>query len=290
MADVYNMGVDAENLNVVNDAYEGIDAIFRSDIIVANEFNSLEGFYKGETEDGRILEQLFIEMAEPYSFTKGDSQYVFNGNDAGLHFKYFGDWTYEQSNKELYDYKVREMLSNKKSYDDIASGIVASLVNGDNNKIYTAMKGLLLAAKAEMTPYEVATVNNTEDLLLQIRNAISDFEFVNDTYSAYAHKTNKDNIRIIISAKLVNLIDVTKLANTLNIDRAEMDALFWKVDTTDNVIYIVDVNALGYFTKNTEGYSERIRPMRKSIFYYDRDKLYYYSNLFKATYITYQPE
>ena len=290
MADVYNMGVDAENLDVVNDAYEGIDAIFKSDIIVADTNNTLEGFYKGETEDGRILEQLFVEMAEPYAFTRGDTQYVFNGNDAGMHFKYFGDWTYEQSNKELYDYKVREMLSNKKSYDDIASAIVASLRNGDNSKIYRGLKGLLLTAKAQMTAYEVPTVATTEDLLLQIRNAISDFEFENNTYSAYKHKTNKSNIRIIISAKLVNLIDVTKLANTLNIDRAEMDALFWKVDTTDNVVYIVDVNALGYFTKNTAGYSERLRPLRKTIYYFDRDKLYYYSNLFKSTYITYQPE
>lgn len=289
MATTYNMGVDAQNLNVVNDYYEGIDKIFRSDIVVAEGRNTLDGFYKGEAVNGKIKEDLFIEMASPYSFTKDDTQYVFKGNDAGIHFVYYGDWNYEQSNKELFDFKVREMLNNGQSVEDIATGVVASLRNGDNDKIFTDLKGLLATAKAEMTPYEDATPSTLEDLLLAIRNAISDFEFANNTYCTYKHRTLKDNIRIIISAKLVNQIDVVKLANTLNIERAEMDALFWKVDTTDNVVYIVDKNAIGYFTKNTRGYTQRWEQLRKTIYYYDNDKLFYYSPLFKATYLTYTP-
>lgn len=290
MATTYNMGVDAQNLNVVNDYYEGIDKIFRSDIVVAEGRNTLDGFYKGEAINGKIKEDLFIEMASPYSFTKDDTQYVFKGNDAGIHFVYYGDWNYEQSNKELFDFKVREMLNNGQSVEDIATGVVASLRNGDNDKIFTDLKGLLATAKAEMTPYaDNATPSTLEDLLLAIRNAISDFEFANNTYCTYKHRTLKDNIRIIISAKLVNQIDVVQLANTLNIERAEMDALFWKVDTTDNVVYIVDKNAIGYFTKNTRGYSQRWEQLRKTIYYYDNDKLFYYSPLFKATYLTYTP-
>lgn len=289
MATTYNMGVDAQNLNVVNDYYEGIDKIFRSDIVVAEGRNTLDGFYKGEAINGKIKEDLFIEMASPYSFTKDDTQYVFKGNDAGIHFVYYGDWNYEQSNKELFDFKVREMLNNGQSVEDIATGVVASLRNGDNDKIFTDLKGLLATAKAEMTPYEDATPSTLENLLLAIRNAISDFEFANNNYCTYKHRTLKDNIRIIISAKLVNQIDVVKLANTLNIERAEMDALFWKVDTTDNVVYIVDKNAIGYFTKNTRGYTQRWEQLRKTIYYYDNDKLFYYSPLFKATYLTYTP-
>lgn len=289
MATIYNNGVSAENLNVVNDVYEGIDKIFRSDIYTAEGRNTLDGFYKGEAVNGRIKEELFVEMAEPYTFTRDDTQYVFKGNDADLHFLYFGDWNEEQSNKELFDYKVREMLDAGRSVDEIASAIVVSLRNGDANKIYKDLKGLLLEAKSQMTAYEVAEVATLDDLLLQIRNAISDFEFSNNKYCAYEHRALKEDIRIIISAKLVNSIDVVKLANTLNIDRAEIDALFWKVDTTDNVVYIVDKNAIGYFTRNTRGYSKRIEEMRKSIFYYDNDKLFYYSPLFKATYITYAP-
>ena len=287
MPTIYNKGVDASNLDLVNDTYEGIDKIYRSDVIVAEGRNTLEGFYKGEAVNGKIKEELFIEMATPYNFVKDNTQYVFKGNDAGIHFVYFGDWNYEQSNKELFDYKVREMLNNGQTIDEIASGVVASIRNGDADKIYNDLKGLLLSAKDNMTPYEVASVSTEEELLLQIRNAISDFEFANDTYCAYKHRTLKDNIRVIISAKLVNRIDVVKLANTLNIDRAEIDTLFWKVDTTDNVVYIVDKNAIGYFTKNTRGYSKRLEELRKSIYYFDNDKLYYYSNLFKATYITF---
>lgn len=289
MATVYNNGVDAQNLDLVNDVYQGIDKIFRSDIYTAEGRNTLDGFYKGEAVNGKVKEELFIEMAEPYTFTIDDTQYVFKGNDAGIHFLYFGDWNYEQSNKELLDFKIREMLEQGRTVDEIASAVVVSLRNGDNYKIFNDMKGLLLEAKAQMTAYEVATVSTLDDLLLQIRNAISDFEFANNTYCTYVHRALKEDIRIIISAKLVNSIDVVKLANTLNIDRAEIDTLFWKVDTTDNVIYIVDKNALGYFTKNTRGYSKRLEELRKTIYYYDNDKLYYYSPLFKATYITYTP-
>lgn len=287
MATIYNKGEDAQNIDVINDYYNGIDQIFRTDITVAEGRNTLDGFYKGEAEDGRIKEELFIEMAQPYTFEKDNTQYVFKGNDAGIHFVYYGDWNYEQSNKELFDFKVRELVSRGKSLDDIASGVVASLRNGDNDKIFNDLKGLLLLAKDEMTPFaDNPTPTTLDELLLAIRDAISDFEFANNTYCAYKHRTLKDNIRIVISAKLVNRIDVVKLANTLHIERAEMDALFWKVDTTDNVVYVVDKNALGYFTKNTRGYSKILPELRKSIYYYDNDKLYYYSPLFKATYIT----
>lgn len=291
MATIYNNGVSASNANVVNDTYAGLDAIYRSDIIVAEGSNNLDGFYKGEVEDGKMLEQCFIEMATPYEFTKDDTQYLFKGNDAGLNFKYFTDWNYEQSNKELLLYKIKEMLKNGKTEDEIVAGIVASLRNGDNNKIFTDMKGLLLHAKQSMVAWAGnATPSTLEDVCLNIRDIISHFEFANNDYCAKSHRTFKDNIRIVIPATLVNRIDVVYLANLLHIERAEMDALFYKVDTDDNVVYVVDKNAIGYFTKNTEGYTELIRAMRKMIFYFDRDKLYYYSDFFKATYFTYTPK
>ena len=290
-ATIYNNGVTAENANVVNDVYAGLDAIFRSDVIVAEGSNNLDGFYKGEVENGKALEQLFIEMAEPYEFTKDDTQYMFKGKDAGLNFKYFVDWSYNQSNKELFTYKVKEMLSNGKTLDEIGSGVVASIRNGDNQKIYEDLKGLLVNAKASMTAWaDNATPATLEDVCLNIRDIISHFEFANNDYCAKKHRTFKDNIRIVIPAKLVNRIDVVYLANLLHIERAEMDALFYKVDTTDNVVYVVDKNAIGYYTKNTEAYSEVRRPLRKIIFYFDRDKLYYYSDFFKATYFTYTPQ
>lgn len=286
----YNSGVTASNLDAVNDTYAGLDAIFRSDIITAEGRNALDGFYKGEVTNGRILEQCFIEMAEPYTFTQGDTQYLFNGNDADIHFKYMSDWNYEQSNKELYLYKIREMLSNGKTEDDIVTGVVTSLRNGDNESIYADLKGLLLNAKAQMTTWAGAPTPSTmEEICLAVRDIVSHFSFSNSDYCAYAHRTLKDNIRIIIPSTILNRIDVTYLANLLHVERAELNALFWEVDTTDNVIYVLDVNALGYFTKNTEGYTEVLKPLRKMIFYFDRDKLYYYSDFFKATYITYTP-
>ena len=230
-------------------------------------------------------------MAEPYSFTRDDTQYLFKGNDAGLNFKYFADWNYEQSNKELFLPKIREMLANGKTEDEIITGVVASIRNGDNEKIFADMKGLLLNAKASMNAWaDNSTPTTLQDVCLNIRDIVSHFEFANNDYCAKKHRTLKDNIRIVISDKLVNRIDVVYLANLLNIERAEMDALFWKIDTTDNVVYVVDVNAIGYFTKNTEAYTEVLKPLRKMIFYYDNDKLYYYSDFFKATYFTYTPE
>ncbi len=290
MATIYNNGVTASDANVVNDVYAGLDAIFRSDIIIAEGKNTLDGFYKGEVENGKMLEQCFIEMATPYDFTRDDTQYMFKGNDAGLNFKYFTNWNYEQSNKELFTYKIKEMLVNGKTEDEIVQGVVASLRNGDNNKVYKDLKGLLANARVSMNVWAGnATPATLEDVCLNIRDIISHFEFANNDYCLKEHRTLKDNIRIVIPASLVNRIDVVYLANLLHIERAEMDALFYKIDTTDNIVYVVDVNAIGYFTKNTEGYTEVLKPLRKMIFYFDRDKLYYYSDFFKATYFTYTP-
>lgn len=289
MSTIYNNGVTASNVNPVNDVYAGLDAIFRSDVVIAEGTNNLDGFYKGEIENGKMLEQCFIEMATPYSFTRDDTQYLFKGNDAGINFKYFTDWNYEQSNKELFTYKIKEMLDNGKTEDEIVAGVVASLRNGDNDKIFDDMKGLLLNAKSQMNAWSTPAPATMEDVCLAIRDIISHFEFANNDYCAKKHRTFKNDIRIIIPATLVNRIDVTYLANLLHVERAEMDALFYKVDTTDNVVYVVDKNAIGYFTKNTEGYTEVLKPLRKMIFYFDRDKLYYYSDFFKATYFTYTP-
>ena len=57
MPTIYNTGVTASNVNPVNDVYGGLDAIFRSDVIVAEGKNTLSGFYKGNVENGKMLEQ-----------------------------------------------------------------------------------------------------------------------------------------------------------------------------------------------------------------------------------------
>ena len=44
MATIYNKGADAQNIDVINDYYDGIDQIFRSDITIAEGRNTLDGF------------------------------------------------------------------------------------------------------------------------------------------------------------------------------------------------------------------------------------------------------
>ena len=294
MATTYNKGTAAEDLQILNDTYDAIDKVARTDIFEAREVNTLNGLYKGELQEGRIFEQLFISLGVPYDFEKGSTSKVFSAADAGIASKYFENWNYEQSSKELYNYKVMEMVRNGQTANEIGARVVASLINGDNHKIFTDLKGLLLTAKEDMTPFaDNATPSTLQDLLLAIRDAISDFKFTNDKYhdatAVGDTSTAMEDVRIVIGSKLLNRINVVELANTLHIERKEIQNMFWEVDTTDNVVYIVDVNAIGYFTKNTEAYSERIKPMRKQIFYYDNDKMYYYSNFFKATYLTYTP-
>ena len=290
MPTIYNNGTAAADTNVVNSAYGAIDRIFKSDIRAALALNSLNGFNKGSVENGRILEEMFIEMATPYNFERGSTTKYFTAEDAKIHTKYYGDWNERQTSKEWYNYKIREMLDAGKSVDEVAQQIVVSVASGDEDLIYNDLKGLLANAKASMTPFAMnATPTNLEDLLLTIRNAVSHFRYVNNDYCAYKSKTPADNIRVIISSYLINQIDVVKLANTLNIDRAEIRNLFWEVDTTDNVVYIVDINAIGYFEKNFDAYTEVKRPLRKMITYLDHDVLYYYCDFFKATYITYTP-
>ena len=290
MPTLYNNGTAAADTNVVNSAYGAIDRIFKSDIQAALALNSLNGFNKGSVENGRILEEMFIEMATPYNFERGSTTKYFTAEEAKIHTKYYGTWNERQTSKEWYNYKIREMLDSGKSVDEVAQQIVVSVASGDEDLIYNDLKGLLVDAKSDMTPFAMnATPATLEELLLTIRNAVSHFKFANSDYCAYKSKTPAENIRVIISSYLINQIDVVKLANTLNIDRAEIRNLFWEVDTTDNVVYIVDINAIGYFEKNFDAYTETLRPLRKMITYLDHDVLYYYSDFFKATYITYTP-
>ena len=294
MATIYNKGTDAENVELLNDTYDVIDKVARTDIYEARELNTLNGLYKGTLEEGKIYEQIMVALGIPYTFEQGSTSKMFTADDAGIKAKYFEKWNYEQSSKEIYDYKVLEMVRNGQTADEIGAHVVASLINGDNYKIFKDLKGLLLEAKEDMTAFEdTPTPATLQDLLLAIRDAISDFKFTNAKYHDATNfgdtSTSLDDVRIVIGSKLLNRINVVELANTLHIERKEMQNMFWEVDTEDNIVYIVDVNAIGYFTKNTAAYLERRRPMRKSIAYYDNDKMYYYSNAFKATYITYTP-
>ena len=298
MATQFDNGAVASTIapNLTNATYPLLDKIFRSDMEIAREENRLKDLYKGSVENnGAVLEQILVELATPYEFDKTATTHIFGDNGNGIHAKYYTKWNEEQTARTLYKYEIRKCIARGQSAEDIAQSMVLACLNGDNNKIYTDLKGLLVVAEgyATASDYQTNVVNgDIESLLEAVKNTIDQMTFNNNKYCLYANKTPLDNIRLAMSYELYNKIEM-KLANVLNLSKVEIKEKTYIIDTPATegtyTIDIFDINSVGFITNNTDSYTEEIKPQRKIQFYYDNDKMYYYCDFFKFTKLAYNP-
>lgn len=261
---------------------------------------------KGTIENGTTLEQVVVALAEAGVFTDSedgtDATNPFKALDPNLVVRYFKDWTSRQFSAKVSNQKLRKVISDGGSAGDIAELIVASLVEGENQKNYETVRDMFEATSAAMKSakqiIEMDQINDPskveaklKEILLAIKNTVSGMTYVNDKYNAanIKRKTNKEDIMVVMPYELYNMIDVEVLAGIFNVDKLEVESRVILVDTpiTEGFhIFVFDKNAVQIYTRLKELTSQFNAKTLEMNYFYTVEKMYAFSPLFDAAYIS----
>lgn len=289
----FNGGVLPADFEPSVSTYFGlIEKITEQAIDFATGYNPLNFLDKGKWENGTTLEQSVIELAEAYDFD-GTAVDVFAQSNPSVIAFMFSDWTDKQYEATVKKLDIMGILNNDKSVEDVSTKIVSSLTEGEYFEDYNTLKSLLLFSKDTSACPNYITkagdVSTGASLLETIRNVIDEMKFTNNLY--YGHdvplksRARGENIVVLLPLKVKNRLDVQTLAYVYQLQKDEIVAEIHTIDTTDNIVYVFDKNAYGSRTRLRELTSQRNEKALSENFWLTTSRLYYYSPIFKATYI-----
>lgn len=289
------IGSDTFPLNA-NDVYDLVETIAVQNIRAVKSSNKIvDAFYEYPVENGAVIEEAVIKMAQKQSFVKTGSPDL-KPVDPVLDVKYFNNWETAQFETTIRRSDIRKIIANKGvGLDDIVSQILSTLSEGEGYYDYTLMRDLI--KDADVGVDAGSTIFGTTEAPMRPVNAKAIIYCLREMYNAvkatntlggvsFAQATPVEDIRICVSESVLNLIDVTELANTFNLSKEE---LFGKLvvrpfDASDDKtkVLVYDVKALGRGTRLFE-YSQDI--IGKGLYtnhYLTTERCYFYNSLFKC--------
>lgn len=250
------IGSDTFPVNA-NDVYKLVETIAVQNIRSLKSSNRIEdAFYDYVVDNGTVIEEAVTAMAEAQDFVK-TGQPDLAPKDPMLFVKYFNNWETKQFETTVRKSDIRKIIADKGTgFDELVSQILATLSEGEGYYDYTKMR-LAIENCAETAP-EFSTFSyggrhpiNAKGILWAVREAYNILKATNtvglvkpadmseEDFAKLKQATPVDDIRIAISESILNLIDVTELANVFNLEKEE---LFGKL-----VVLPFD-NDLGEFT------------------------------------------
>lgn len=286
----YNTGTNAAELDYKT-TLDMVEKIAKQVIRVATADDRLAELEKGEIDNGTVIENVVVELAEAGAFVDTydgtDATNPFKALEPELAVKYFTEWTQRQFSTKVSMQKLRKVMRAGGGVQELADAIVAALVEGENNTNYETVKAMFADSGVRAGAIvDIATVSDATDykgILVALKNAISGMTFVNTTHNkaGIKRKTNRENIRILMPYHLRNAIDVEELAGVFNLEKAEVASRIIEIDTpTVDDIYVFDIDAVQIYTRLKEMTSEFNGKTLETNFFYTVDKLYALSPLF----------
>lgn len=292
-------GVDAANFTpTINTYLDDVEKFASQEIYLAKSANPLDAeFPLVEVGNGSTLEKAVMEMAEGYAYDP-TAALGWAQDDPVLHVKFYSEWAARQFEGTYRRNEVRKIIMSGKSAEDFAAMITASLTEGEGDEDFQNTR----AAFIDPTLWvDYSSINGgkkavtLDGIMYLIRDAYMHLIATNDdaTGTKYRSKTDPEDVRIVIPSKLLNLIDVTKLANVFNLEKTELmgKIVAYNVDDLD----LTKINAYGVVVCDKKAI---VRGRRTYEFTEDRsgrggfvnyfltvDRLYGVCDLFKGVYI-----
>lgn len=276
-----------------NDVYTLIETLAIQDIKNVKSTNRLDdAIYFYDVENGVVIEQALIGMAESQVFDK--TKCDMSPKDPSVFVRYFNNYETKQYKTTTRRDDIRKIIANKGvGVEDIESMIVDSLTQGEGHDDFIATRSLILNAP-DLPTYNVA-LGGTPASMKGILYAIRDmYEALRDDNNAYTpamevnSSTPESDIRVAISSKLLNLIDVTELANVFNLSKEELFGKIVVVPVSDLAkenwykVVVYDRKAFGRATRIFDYDYDRCASGRYTNHFLTVERAYFYSPLFKA--------
>lgn len=275
-----------------NDVYGLVETIASQNIRSAKSTNRIvDGFYDYDVTDGSVIEEAVVEMAKKQDFIRQGNP-DFSPKDAKLHVKYFNNWETAQFQTTTRKTDIKNIIANKGvGFDELVSQIIGTLTEGEGHDDYTKMRNIIANAsvgkdcKADL--FGGMVPSSAKGIIYCAREMYNALKATNNLGGVdYEYGVPVDDIRIAISESVLNLLDVTELANVFNLTKEE---LFGKLVVlpfdkagTPTKLMVYDRKALGRGTRLFE-YSQDI--IGKGLYtnhYLTTDRCYFYNDLFKA--------
>ena len=287
------LGSDTFPVNV-NDVYGLIETIAVQNIRAVKSANRIEdAFYDYVVENGTVIEEAIVEMAEKQTFVKSGNPNL-APKDPKLAVKYFNNWEEKQFQTTIRRSDIRKIIAdNGTGFDELVTIILATLSEGEGYDDYKAMRDVLqdvqIGFDASTTIFSDKHPKNMKGVLYAMRemyNALKATNLVGLGKDGILQATPVEDIRIAVSESVLNLIDVVELANIFNLSKEE---LFGKLvvvpfdtDFNHESILVYDRKALGRGTRVFEYSQDVIGKGLYTNHYLTTARCYFYNSLFKA--------
>ena len=275
-----------------NDIYNMVEKVASQNIRSAKNGNALEdALYEYEVDKGSVVEEAVIKMAEAQEFNKNDSSRA--PLDPSVLTKYFNNWEEKQFQTTTRRDDIRKICIAETSVDSVSAEIIGSLTSGDG--AYDFEKSRDLMQKSTIKDYSEllgGKPSNMKGVIYAVRDMFNHLKTNNSdcTTEAYKTYTPVDDIRIGLPDKVMNLMDVTELANIFNLTKEEIFGKIVVIPVDDQVedankytVHVYDRKAFGRATRLYEYGQEPVAKGRYENHYLTVDRMYFHNGLFKAT-------
>lgn len=279
----------------INDVYGLIETIASQNIRAVKSTNKIEdGLYYYDVENGTVIEEAVIEMAKGQAFDK--NAYSFAPTDPVVHPLYFNNWEASQYATTVRRNDIRKIIANKGvGIEEVISAILDTLTQGEGYDDFKKSRNLILNAPCKNYRAILGGVPKTmKGVIYAARDMYNHVKSDNDdlTTDAYVSSVPEGDIRVAITSKLLNLIDVAELAHVFNLSKEELFGKLVVVDVDDlpesaawYKLVVYDRKAMGRGRRLFE-YSQDVSGKGLFTNHYLTDEMaFFYNGLFKACWL-----
>ena len=289
------LGSDTFPVNV-NDVYNIVETIAVQNIRAVLSSNRIEdAFYDYVVENGAVVEEAIIEMAEKTNFVK-EGQPDLSPTDPVALVKYFNNWETAQFKTTIRRSDIRKIIANKGTgLDEVVNAILMSLSEGEGYYDYGLMRDIIINESVGVDAndlifgegYHVKNMKGVIYALRQMYNIIKATNSVGEGEGVeYPHATPVADIRVAVSEDVLNLMDVVELANIFNLSKEELFGKLvvmpYDAEGDNGKVLVYDRKALGRGTRLFEYSQDVIGVGLYTNHYLTTERCYFYNGLFKA--------
>lgn len=273
---------------------DAVETIAQQNIRAVESTNLIEdAFYEYEVDDGKVIEEAIIEMAEAQAFvpTAEGAQPDLSPLDPKLHIKYFNEWEEKQFKTTLRRDEIRAIIARGESAEAVASRIMGTLTSGEGDYDYAQMRAVIedtsVGVDATTEVLGNKKPSNMKGVMYAIRKMFNAIKATNDVGGVPCKQgVPVEDIRIAISEDVLALIDMVELANLFNLSKEEILGKVVKLPYDENYdgtrVLVYDRKALGRGTRLFEYGQDILGLARYSNHGLTTSRAYFYNNLFKA--------
>ena len=244
-------------------------------------------------DNGNIIEQALINKAVKQAFDPNECTKA--APDPEVAVRYFKNWNTRQYKAKIRRDEIRKIITNKGiGVEDVVYDIIDTTTQGNSSDEFKYERDLILNTSV----YDFASIlgghpANMKGVIFAVREMYNYLKGDNAqfTVTGWEMHTPEEDIRIAVSERLLNLIDVGELASVLNLTKEELFGKLVVIPTTDQaapILYKVvayDRKAFNRARRIYDLQEDSCISARYKYYILTVEDMYFYSPLYKATFL-----